>query len=71
MLEGRTDVAQKPLSERRQFDAATGAVNERAAELVLERAETLADPRRSYLESLGRVPEMQLFGQRAEEAQLT
>lgn len=44
LLEGATDLAQEPLSERRQFDAATGAVNQRAAELVLERPETLADP---------------------------
>jgi hypothetical protein len=59
-----TDVAQEPVSERRQFDTATGAVNERATELVLERAEALANARGRELEPLGRASEVQLLGKR-------
>ena len=40
----RPDVGEEPLPEPGQLDAATGAVHELGAELVLEPAQTLADP---------------------------
>jgi hypothetical protein len=70
LFEDGTDIAQEPLAERCQPDAATGAVNERSAELVLERAEALADARGRELQPLGRACEVQLVGKREEHPQL-
>ena len=51
--------------ERRgQLHAAARAIHELVAELSLERADRLADPRLGHAQALGRTPEVQLLGQR-------
>jgi EmrB/QacA subfamily drug resistance transporter len=70
LVVGRAYVSQEPLAEWRQFDAATGAVNELRAELLLERAQALADPGGRQPELLGGTPEVQFLGEDEKETQL-
>jgi hypothetical protein len=56
--------------ERRECHPATGAMHERATELVLERPEALTDARGGEAEALGAAAEVQLVGQREKDADL-
>jgi len=70
LFEHRLQVAQEPIAERRQLDAAAGAVDELGAELLLERAQALADPGGRQLKLFGGAPEVQFLGEGEEQTQL-
>jgi EmrB/QacA subfamily drug resistance transporter len=70
LVVGRADVSEEPLAERGQFDAATGAVDELRAELLLEPAQALADPGGRQLKLLGGTPEVQFLGEGEKQTQL-
>jgi hypothetical protein len=70
LVVGRAYVGEEPLAKWRQFDAATGAVNELRAELLLKRAQALADPGGRQLKLLGGTPEVQFLGEGEKQTQL-
>jgi hypothetical protein len=67
---GRGDLAAEPLAGRGEADAPRGAVDELDAELGLELAQALADPRLRETDALGGAAEVKLVGEREEHPDL-
>ena len=70
LLIGGIDVGQEALAGRRQRHAPAGAMHEALAELELELAKALADPRLRDPEPLGGPPEVELLGESEEDPDL-
>ena len=67
---GGIDLGQEALAGRRQRHAPARAVDEALAELGLERAQALADPRLGDAELFGGSPEVELLREREEHPDL-
>jgi hypothetical protein len=70
LLIDRADLGQKALTERCELDAATRAMDQLGAELVLELAHALAHSRGCQPEPIGRSAEVELLGESEEDPEL-